>query len=232
MIVSAAAKICGLVRTEDAKASWSAGARYVGAILAGGPRLVTPAGARAVFDSAGAATRVVVVGHEPVDDIVRAGMSAGADIIQLHGDPSPRMVLDLRERWPGGIWAALRVPPQSFDQERAAALFSVADGVVLDAFVDGALGGTGVSIDWRAVQPKLQAVRDAADASALLIVAGGLTPENVQTAIRLLSPDVVDVSSGVESEPGIKDHARVQRFVAAARGDRVDGDQLSFAGVQ
>jgi phosphoribosylanthranilate isomerase len=230
--VQAAAKICGLVRAEDSAFAWSVGARYVGAILAGGPRLVTPVGARAVFDSAGTATRVVVVGHEPVDDIVRAGMAAGADIIQLHGDPSPRMVLDLRERWPGGIWAALRVPPQAFDPERAAALFCVADGVVLDSFVDGALGGTGVSIDWRGLQTKVQAVRDTEDASALLILAGGLNPENVQMAIRLLSPDVVDVSSGVELAPGIKDHARLQRFVAAARGDRVDGDQLSFAGVQ
>ena len=89
-----------------------------------------------------------------------------------------------------------------------------------------------VSIDWRALQAPLQTIRDSEEASALLVVAGGLTPDNVRTAIRLLSPDVVDVSSGVETSPGIKDHARVQRFVAAARGDNVDGDQLSFAGVQ
>ena len=230
--MAAAAKICGLVRAEDAAAAASAGARYVGAILAGGPRLVTPTAARDVFEHAGTATRVVVVGHEPVDDIVRAGMAAGADIVQLHGDPSPRMVLDLRERWPGGIWAALRVPANAFDHERATALFAVADGVVLDAFVEGALGGTGVAIDWRALQAPLQTIRDSEEASALLVLAGGLTPDNVRTAIRLLSPDVVDVSSGVETSPGIKDHVRVQRFVAAARGDRVDGDQLSFAGVQ
>ena len=96
-----AVKICGLVRPGDAAAAVAAGARYTGAILAGGPRLLTPAGARAVFDAAGTATRVVVVGHEPVDDIVRGAMAAGADIVQLHGDPSPRMVQDLRERWPG-----------------------------------------------------------------------------------------------------------------------------------
>ena len=232
MTVSAAVKICGLVRPLDAEAAAASGARYVGAILAGGPRLVTPAVARRVFDKAGTATRVVVVGHEPVDDIVRAAMASGADIVQLHGDPSARMVLDLRERWPGGIWAALRVPPQSFDQERAAALFAVADGVVLDAYVPGALGGTGVSIDWRALQAPLQVVRNHVDASALLVLAGGLTPENVRTGIRLLSPDVVDVSSGVELSPGIKDHARVQRFVAAARGDSEGDEQLSLAGVQ
>jgi phosphoribosylanthranilate isomerase len=230
--MSAAAKICGLVRPIDAAVAASHGARYVGAIFAGGPRLVTPDVARSVFDKAGTATRVVVVGHEPVDDIVRAAMAAGADIIQLHGDPSPRMVLDLRERWPGGIWAALRVAPQSFDVERAAALFTVADGVVLDAYAPGALGGTGVSLDWRALQMPLRVMREAEDASALLILAGGLTPENVRTGIQLLQPDVVDVSSGVESAPGIKDHARVQRFIAAARGDSSGDEQLSLAGVQ
>jgi len=231
-VVAPAVKICGLKRAEDAAAASAAGARYVGAILAGGPRLVTPAGARIVFAMAGSATRVVVVGHEPVDDIVRGAMAAGADIVQLHGDPSPRMVLDLRERWPGGIWAALRVPAADFDAARAAALFAVADGVVLDAFVAGTLGGTGVAIDWKALQSPLSAVRAAADSSALLVLAGGLTPENVAAGIRLLTPDVVDVSSGVEVSPGIKDHLRVRRFIAAARGDRRDDEQLSLAGVQ
>jgi phosphoribosylanthranilate isomerase len=174
----------------------------------------------------------VVVGHEPVDDIVRAAMAAGADIVQLHGDPSPRMVLDLRERWPGGIWAVLRVPPDAFDAERAAALFAVSDGVVLDAFVPGALGGTGTTIDWKTLRAPLAAVRAADEASAVLVLAGGLTPENVAMGIRLLSPDVVDVSSGVEQSPGIKDHARMRRFIAAARGERGDDEQLSLAGVQ
>ncbi len=230
--MSVAVKICGLVRPADAAVAVAAGAKYVGAIFAGGARVVTPIAARAIFDQAGTATRVVVVGHEPVDDIVRAAMAAGADIVQLHGDPSPRVVLDLRERWPGGIWAALRVPPQSFDSERAAALFAVADGVVLDAMVPGALGGTGVAIDWKALDVPVRAIRAEADANALLILAGGLTPENVQLGIRFLSPDVVDVSSGVESAPGIKDHTRLQRFIAAARGDSRDDEQLSLAGVQ
>ena len=227
-----AVKICGLVRPDDVACAAAAGARYVGAILAGGPRLVTAENARSAFEHAGAATRVVVVGHEPVDDIVRVAMAAGADIVQLHGDPSPRMVDDLRERWPGGIWAALRVSAPSFDRERAAALFAVADGVVLDAYVPGALGGTGVTIDWQALKAPLAMVRAAADANALLVLAGGLRPENVATAIRVLAPDVVDVSSGVESAPGIKDHARVRRFIAVARGDRGADEQLSLAGVQ
>ena len=96
----------------------------------------------------------------------------------------------------------------------------------------GALGGTGVTIDWQALTAPLATVRVAADANALLVLAGGLRPENVAAAIRVLAPDVVDVSSGVESAPGIKDHARVRRFIAVARGDRGDDEQLSLAGVQ
>lgn len=230
--MSTVVKICGLVQPSDAAAAAAAGARYVGAILAGGPRHLSPSAARDVFTQAGTATRVVVVGHEPVDDIVRSAMAAGADVVQLHGDPSPRMVLDLRERWPGGIWAVLRVPPHAFDAVRAAELFAVADGVVLDTFVPGPLGGTGVPFDWRALAAPLRQIRAAPESCALLVLAGGLTPENVQTGIRVLAPDVVDVSSGVESAPGIKDHTRLQRFIAAARGDSRDDEQLSLAGVQ
>ena len=226
-----AVKICGLTRVADAGHAAGAGARYVGTILAGGPRLVTPAQARTVFEAAGTATRVVVVGHEPVDDIVRAGMAAGADIIQLHGDPSPALVTELRERWPGGIWSVLRVPSGSFDRTRAAALFAVSDGVVLDALVPGTLGGTGVAIDWRSLQAPVQTLRQDPECTALLILAGGLTPENVRSGIQLLTPDVVDVSSGVEVSPGVKDHGRVTRFIAVARGDSED-EQLTLAGVQ
>jgi phosphoribosylanthranilate isomerase len=228
----ALAKICGLMHPEDAAFATLNGARYVGAILAGGPRRVTPLSARAVFEAAGTLTRVIVVGHDPIDDIVRDGMAAGADIVQLHGDPSPRTVSELRERWPGGIWAALRVPSDAFDVDRASALFAVADGVVLDAFVPGALGGTGVRIDWRAIEQPLRAVRALPDSNALLVLAGGLTPENVASGIARLSPDVVDVSSGVERAPGVKDHDRMQRFLAAVRGERSDGEQLSLTGVE
>jgi phosphoribosylanthranilate isomerase len=227
-----AVKICGLTRREDAAAAVQGGARYVGAIFAGGPRLISADSARLLFADAGSATRVVVVGHEPVDDIVRNAMAAGADIIQLHGDPSPRTVNELRERWLGGIWAALRVPPQAFDADRAASLFAAADGVVLDAYVPGALGGTGVAIDWRALSAVVRDVRAHEESNALLILAGGLTPENVRRAAELLTPDVVDVSSGVETAPGVKDHARMHRFIAAARGDSSGDEQLSLAGVQ
>jgi phosphoribosylanthranilate isomerase len=222
-----AAKICGLVRPEDAAAAAASGARYVGTVLAGGPRRLDPAQARTVYDAAAGCTRVAVMGHEPVEDLVARAMAAGADIVQLHGDPSPRTVEAVREAWPGGVWAVLRVPADAFDADRAAALMELADGLVLDAFVPQALGGTGVALDWRALVAPLGAVRARAACTAELIVAGGLRPETVMTAIRLLEPDVVDVSSGVERAPGQKDHDRVRAFVAAARGDE---EQLSLLG--
>lgn len=223
--MTAAAKICGLVRPEDAACARAAGARFVGTIFAGGPRLVTPPQARAVYAAAPGCTRVAVMGHEPVVDLVARAMQAGADIVQLHGDPSPRTVDAVREAWPGGVWAVLRVPADAFDAVRAAELFAVADGVVLDAFVPGALGGTGVALDWRRLAEPLAAVRARADAQAELVVAGGLNAERVATAIAVLQPDVVDVSSGVERSPGVKDHDRVRAFVAAARGEE---EQLSL----
>jgi phosphoribosylanthranilate isomerase len=92
-----------------------------------------------------------------------------------------------------------------------------ADALVLDAKVPGQLGGTGVALDWAALANDVSAWR-AAHPGVRLVLAGGLTPENVQRAIGLLGPDVVDVSSGVESAPGIKDPERLQAFVDAVRG--------------
>jgi phosphoribosylanthranilate isomerase len=93
------------------------------------------------------------------------------------------------------------------------ALFSAADAVVLDAAVDGRLGGTGVPLPWATVARALDGVRG----SAPLVLAGGLRAENVGLAIEALAPDVVDVSSGVEAAPGVKDHERMRRFAEAVR---------------
>jgi len=84
----------------------------------------------------------------------------------------------------------------------------------LDAHVPGKLGGTGVTLPWAMLIERLQPLRSRA---AKLVLAGGLRPENVASAIRVLQPDVVDVSSGVETAPGIKDHARMRAFRDAVR---------------
>jgi phosphoribosylanthranilate isomerase len=95
----------------------------------------------------------------------------------------------------------------------AAALIAVADAVVLDAKVPGRLGGTGTAFDWEGVARALDRDRG----RGRIVLAGGLNPENVSRAVHIVAPDIVDVSSGVESAPGIKDHARMRAFGDAAR---------------
>jgi phosphoribosylanthranilate isomerase len=99
----------------------------------------------------------------------------------------------------------------------AAALWSAADGLLLDAHVPGKLGGTGTALPWRAMAAGLRELRAVAGARSRLVLAGGLTPDNVGEAILVLHPDVVDVSSGVERAPGIKDHDRMHAFAEAVR---------------
>jgi phosphoribosylanthranilate isomerase len=206
-------KFCGLTRREDASQAVALGASFVGAIFAGGPRLVTPERAREVYEGAGTlAEWVGVFGADSPRSIDEAARASGAHIIQLHGDPRAADVRAVRARFGGGVWAAARADG-SLLPDWAEELFREADAVLLDARVPGALGGTGVALEWGALARSLEAVRG----STPVVLAGGLKPENVAEAIRLLSPDVVDVSSGVESAPGIKDHARMRAFVEAAR---------------
>lgn len=144
--------------------------------------------------------------------------SAGVDIVQMHADPTVEDVAEVRRSFAGGIWAVARLTdalPAS-----AAELANAADALLIDARVPGALGGTGARIDWDAIAEAVSALRDAVPGRPI-ILAGGLTPDNVGKAIAALAPEVVDVSSGVESAPGIKDARRVTAFIAAARASRM-----------
>jgi phosphoribosylanthranilate isomerase len=96
-------------------------------------------------------------------------------------------------------------------------LWAAADALLLDAHVPGKLGGTGTTLPWRTMAADLRELRAAAGPESRLVLAGGLTPDNVGEAILLLRPDVVDVSSGVERAPGIKDHDRMHAFADAVR---------------
>ncbi len=139
--------------------------------------------------------------------------AAGVDVIQLHADPDVAAVTALRRHWSGDVWAVVRVTGAELP-DGTAALFDVADAVVLDARVDGgALGGTGVTLEWAALTAALAGIRGRVP----LVLAGGLRPENVADAVAALAPDIVDVSSGVERAPGLKDHSRMAAFAAAAR---------------
>lgn len=207
-------KLCGMTRAEDVAAAVEAGADYVGVIFAGGPRHLTAERARDVVAPARGRARVVgVFGPQPPAEIASVAQAVSLDVVQLHADPDVAAIEAVRGAFSGPVWAALRIA-DSFPSDRAAGLFRAADGVVLDARVAGALGGTGRTLDWGRLALQLARVRGA---RALLVLAGGLTPDNVSEAVQLLTPDVVDVSSGIERSPGIKDHDQVRAFVDRAR---------------
>ena len=206
-------KFCGLTRAEDARAVSELGASFVGAIFAGGPRLVTPERAVEVFAGAGdGPLRVGVFGADAPARTAEIAAAAGLDVIQLHGDPRAADILDMRARFDGEIWAVARASG-SLLPEWAEELFREADAVLLDAHVAGQLGGTGVTLDWSRLARSVNDLRG----DTPVVLAGGLTPANVAEAIRQMAPEVVDVSSGVESAPGIKNHASMRAFIDAVR---------------
>jgi phosphoribosylanthranilate isomerase len=206
-------KFCGLTRPEDAAHAAALGAAYVGVIFADGPRRLDAGRAAEVLAGAGdggGLRRVGVFGDQTATEIARIADRVRLDVVQLHGDPAPETVERVRAVTGALVWAVIRVRGTSLP-DTLGALDGVADAILLDAYVSGRLGGSGVAFDWSALAP------DARPRRARLIAAGGLTPENVAEAIRALAPHVVDVSSGVEAAPGIKDHARMRAFADAVR---------------
>ena len=206
-------KFCGLTRPADAAFAGELGAAYLGVVFAGGPRLVSPERAAEVLDGCRTgARRVGVFGRALPTEIGQVARDARLDVVQLHGDPTPADIAAVRGETAATIWAVVRVldtlPPDIDD------ILAGADAVLIDARVARSLGGNGVPVEWDALRPALAARRS----RGRFVLAGGLVPENVARAVETLRPDVVDVSSGVESAPGIKDHARMRAFAAAVAG--------------
>ena len=202
-----AIKFCGMTRATDARFAAELGAAYVGAIFAGGPRLITADHARRMFDGVEGLRRVGVFGAQSSDEIARTAETAKLDVIQLHADPTPTYLAEVKRKTGLETWAAIRVANR-LEHSQLKALTSYADAILLDARSDGALGGTGRSFDWSLIPSERE---------ARLVLAGGLTPAIVGEAIARVRPDVVDVSSGVESAPGVKDPQLMRAFVDAVR---------------
>ena len=210
-----AVKLCGLTRAVDTAAAVAVGADYVGVIFAGGPRQLTSAQALEVLVPArGVARTVGVFGATPAEDIGRVAADLRLDIVQLHGDAKAADVAELRRWFAGPVWVALRVQESTMPAD-AMQVFDCADAVVLDAHQAGALGGTGVALDWPRLARTLPPVPER---RAAFVLAGGLGPGNVADAVRILAPDIVDVSSGIERAPGMKDHEKMRAFTDAVRG--------------
>jgi phosphoribosylanthranilate isomerase len=203
-----------MTRPQDAALAAEIGATYIGVVFADGPRRITPHEARVVLDAAGVGVkRVGVFGTNDPDEIERASDDARLDVVQLHADPTNNDVSSIRLKFRGDVWAAIRIAGNHIPPA-AELLFQTADAIVLDAKSEKRLGGTGKALPWSDLT--LDLARDRG--SAAVVLAGGLNPKNVVTAIRTLAPDVVDVSSGVESAPGIKDPWLMREFYVAATG--------------
>lgn len=204
-------KICGLTRSVDAEFADAAGASYLGVIFAGGPRERSPAEARATL-SGRRARKVGVFAGQSAVEISEIASLVGLDVVQLHGVTDSARVAEVRAATGLEVWAVVRTSTGVLTHEDEH-LADAADALVVDALVDGQLGGTGVALPWMELGESL----DGMTAGHRIVLAGGLTAENVGEAIDYVSPMVVDVSSGVESSPGIKDQKLVRAFIAAAR---------------
>jgi phosphoribosylanthranilate isomerase len=205
-------KFCGLTRSTDARQAVALGASYVGVIFAGGPRHLTPERASDVLAEVPVdVRRVGVFAAQPVEEIVAVAEQLQLAVVQLHGECDLRRIETLRRRFAGEIWPVLRIAGATVAPDTIAlALATKCDAILLDAMAPGALGGTGITLPWGALAASLDQLR----AAGKIVLAGGLRPDNVAQAIAALSPDVVDVSSGVEQAglPGIKDHQRMRAF--------------------
>jgi phosphoribosylanthranilate isomerase len=217
--VTVAIKFCGVSQPTDALCASALGANYVGVVFAESPRRVTVETALAVRETLGAELDrpqlVGVFGGDDPERIVTTARSARLDVIQLHADPDAKGVRRIRQSFDGEVWAVVRVSdllPENFDTISAAA-----DAVLLDRLSADALGGSGRQFDWARIAKELRTRRR----PARVAVGGGLTADNVSEAIRALSPDVVDVSSGVERSPGVKDQAKMRAFAEAVRASAV-----------
>lgn len=207
-------KICGLTRREDAAFAAEAGADYLGVVLVpGSPRALKPLEARRVVEALPRPS-VAVVADLPPEAMAETAEAVGASVIQLHGDEAPEALAKLKSLGEWELWKALRIREPSEVSEGLARYGDLVSGLLLDGWHPEQKGGTGTAFPWRSVSR----LRASFPNDVLFIAAGGLGPGNVAQAVTRLGPDVVDVSSGVETSPGIKDRALIQAFLRAAGG--------------
>lgn len=206
-------KICGITREADGVLAAEAGADLLGVIASQGYGRSVEASLGVRLGRATDLPVVAVTVDEDRDGLLRLAGGTGATILQLHGDEPPELLSRLREEGPWKLWKAVRVRTGEEVMDALERYGAVADGILLDGWHPERHGGAGVRFPWEVVGP----VRDRIPRGLAFVAAGGLTPDNVGDAVRLLRPDVVDVSSGVESAPGRKDPEGVRNFVRNAK---------------
>jgi phosphoribosylanthranilate isomerase len=196
-------KICGVTRASDAERVVQLGADALGLnFVHGSKRRITLEQARTIVDAVRGRIELVAVVANPTEQELEELQQLGIEWLQLHGDEPAARVARLLPR------AFKAVAIEDAADARRAATFP-GERLLVDTKVGASSGGTGKVFDWQLVT-ELSRTRQ-------LIVAGGLTPRNVAAAVRVLTPFGVDVASGVESAPGVKDAALLEAFVLAVR---------------
>jgi phosphoribosylanthranilate isomerase len=198
-------KICGITRVEDGLVAARAGADAIGLVFAAkSPRRVSPEQAGAIAAALPPFVTTVALFVNPAEDDVRQVISrVRPDCLQFHGEETPDFCNAFGLPWLKAVRVKLGVDLLQF-----AAVYAGAQGLLLDAYSPVAHGGTGERFDWGLIPPGL---------SAPVVLAGGLAPANVSEAVGMVRPWAVDVSSGVESTPGIKDAAKIAVFIEEVR---------------
>lgn len=196
-------KICGITRVEDALAAAAMGADAIGLVFAArSPRRVQIEAARAIVEALPPFVASVALFMDDDPAFVGSVVEALApDLVQFHGAEDATFCESFGRRYLKAVPMAGRGTGAIVEAARA---HPRAVGLVLDGHGLGEVGGSGRAFDWSLAQ---------AEGQPPLVVAGGLNPDNVAEAIRIAAPWAVDVSSGVEAAPGIKDHGRMERFI-------------------
>jgi phosphoribosylanthranilate isomerase len=206
--MAAKIKICGIMRPDEAAFAVTAGASYLGVVFAEGPRRVTSDIASEIVAATGGVAVMGVFADQPVDEILQICGKAGLSGAQLHGSYSAASAARLRTAGLE-VWRVVRIaaPP---DLDLLGEAVNESDAVLVEPKVPHVRGGAGLPLD-------LAVAREARArlTGHPMVLAGGLTADTVSEALALVRPEIVDVSSGVERLPGIKDLDKIARFVEA-----------------
>jgi phosphoribosylanthranilate isomerase len=211
-------KMCGTTSITDACEAARLGVDAIGLIFAEkSPRYITPEKALEITSKLPPfLTKVGVFVNKEKKEIEEIVHYLGLNAVQLHGSEEPKYCSDLASAIPTcSILKAIRVGTHS-SQEDFLIFDEAVKGFVVDTYEKGRDGGTGKTFDWK--------ILDKIQLNLPLILAGGLTPDNIQDALRTVKPLAVDVNSGIEMEPGKKDHAKLKKLVEKVR--EIDSSKL------
>jgi len=204
-LTSVRIKICGITRLEDAKRAVSLGVDALGFVFfAGSPRYVEPVVAADIIrELPPFVTKVGLFVNAATDQVKEILETTRIDFVQYHGDETPSLCAESPRAW----MKAIRVK-DGMDLAGEISRYRDASAIFLDAYDENMYGGTGRQVDWKVIPKGLPNP---------VILAGGLTADNVEHAINVARPYAVDVSSGIEASEGIKDAVKMRQFVEKVR---------------